>query len=217
MLLSASVTESLANMATHLITNTGYAGVFVLIFISSLVVLPGTEVTMLFGGFNVDQHHLTLFGIVAIASIADIIGGVIIYWIGYFGLHEVLNRLPGPLNVSNHGMERAHAWFERWGVPAVFVTRILPTVRAGGPWAAGVAQMPFWRYFAAMVAGTIVWMLALGLIGKAVGSQWPQWKSHLDYVDYAAVVVIVGLIAWFLYARVWKPRMAARAQAGIDA
>jgi len=25
------------------------------------------------------------------------------------------------------------------------------------------------------------------------------------------------LVAWVLYARIWKPRMAARAQAGVDA
>jgi membrane protein DedA with SNARE-associated domain len=213
MLIHASVTESLANFATHLITHTGYGGVFLLIFISALVILPGTEVTMLFSGFNVDEHHLTLFGIVAVASIADIVGAVVVYWVAYFGIHELLERLPGPLNVSGHGMDRAHAWFERYGLPAVFLTRILPTVRAGGPWAAGVSRMPFWRYFAAMAAGTVVWILGLGLIGEAVGSQWPQWKKHLDIVDYLAVAVIVALVVWFLYARIYKPRMAARSHA----
>ncbi|HET9073464.1 MAG TPA: DedA family protein [Solirubrobacteraceae bacterium] len=217
MLLHASVTASLANFATHLITSTGYGGVFLLTFISALVVLPGTEVTMLFSGFNVDEHHLTLFGIVAIASAADIIGAVIVYWIAYFGIHELLERLPGPFNVSSHGLDRAHRWMERYGVAAVFVTRVLPTVRAGGPWAAGISRMPFWRYFVAMAAGTVVWMLLLGLIGEGVGSQWPQWKKHLEIVDYLAVVVIVGLVVWFLYARIYKPRVAARAQTGVDA
>ena len=217
MLLHASVTASLANFATHLITNTGYGGVFLLIFISSLVVLPGTEVTMLFSGFNVDEHHLTLLGIVVIASVADIIGGIIVYWIGYFGIHELLERLPGPLNVSAHGLDRAHRWMERYGVVAVFITRIIPTVRAGGPWAAGISRMPFWRYLAAMSAGTVIWMLGLGLIGEGVGSQWPQWKKHLEIVDYLAAALIVGLVAWFLYSRIYKPRVAARAQANIDA
>ncbi|WP_249011310.1 DedA family protein [Conexibacter sp. DBS9H8] len=216
MLLAASVTEALATFATHLITHLGEAGIFGLTLFSAFFILPGTEVTMLFGGFNVDEHHLTLLGIVVFASIADILGAVCVYWIGYFGLHEVLNRLPGPLNVSSHGLDRAHAWFERWGIPAVALSRVVPTVRAGGPWAAGVAHMPFWRYFAAMAAGTIVWMLGLGLLGEAVGSQWSQWKSHLGYVDYAAVVLIVAGIVWLLYARVYKPRAAARSHAGVD-
>ncbi len=215
--INASVTESLANFAVHLINHAGYAGVAILILISSLVILPGTEVTMLFGGFSVDQHHLTLFGLVGIASLADIVGATIVYWIAYFGAVEVLGRLPGPLNVSSHGLDRAHAWMDKWGAPAVALSRLVPTVRAGGPWAAGVAKMPFWRYFVSMVIGTVIWMLALGLIGKGVGSQWPKWKSHLDIVDYIAVAFIACLIVWFVYARIWKPRVEARAQANLDA
>jgi membrane protein DedA with SNARE-associated domain len=215
MLLNASVTEALANFAVHLINHAGYGGVAVLTLISSLVILPGTEVTMLFGGFSVDQHHLTLLGLVAIASLADIVGAACVYWIAYFGVVEVLNRLPGPFNISAHGTDRAQAWFERWGVAAVALSRLVPTVRAGGPWAAGLAKMPFGRYLAAIAAGTVVWMFALAEVGKAVGSQWPKWKAHLDYVDYAAVVLVVALVAWFLYARIYKPRVA-DGPAGVD-
>lgn len=217
MLTNASVTESLANFATHLINHAGYGGVAILIFISSLVILPGTEVTMLFGGFSVDQHHLSLFGLVAVASAVDILGAIIVYWIAYYGAVEVLERLPGPLNVSAHGLDRAHGWMERWGAPAVLLSRLVPTVRAGGPWAAGVSRMSFWRFLPPMAAGTIIWMLGLGLIGKGVGSQWPKWKSHLDIVDYFAVALVAGLVLWFLYARVYKPYAASRARANIDA
>jgi membrane-associated protein len=210
---NASVTESLANFAVHLINHAGYGGVAILILISSLVILPGTEVTMLFGGFSVDQHHLTLLGLVGIASAADILGAIAVYWLAYFGAVEVLERLPGPFNVSSHGLDRAHGWMQRWGAPAVFLSRLVPTVRAGGPWAAGVSRMSFWRFLPPMAAGTIIWMLGLGLIGKAVGSNWPKWKSHLDIVDYLAVAIVVALVVWFLYEKVWKPRT----QANVDA
>jgi membrane protein DedA with SNARE-associated domain len=216
MLLNASVTEGLANFATNLIHSSGYWGIFGLTLFSAFFILPGTEVTMLFAGFNVDQHRLTLFGIVAVAWLADVIGAVCVYWISYFGVAELLNRLPGPFNVSGHGTDRAQQWFERWGMPAVALSRIVPTVRAGGPWAAGLAKMTFWKYFVAMAVGTAGWMFGLAEVGKAVGTQWPKWKAHLDYVDYVAVVLVVGLVAWFLYARIWKPRRDAQIQTGVD-
>ncbi len=37
---------------------------------SQVVIVPGTEVTMLFAGFNVDTHHLTLLGIIVSACSA---------------------------------------------------------------------------------------------------------------------------------------------------
>jgi membrane protein DedA with SNARE-associated domain len=168
---------------------------------------------MLFGGFSVDQHHLSFLGLVAVASVVDVAGGCVIYWLAYYGAVEVLERLPGPLNVSSHGLDRAHDWIERWGVPAMVLSRLVPTVRAGGPWAAGVARMPFWRYLGSLIVGSVIWMVALGLVGKAVGSQWPKWKSHLDIVDYVAVAFVAALIVWFLYEKVWK----ARTQANLDA
>jgi membrane protein DedA with SNARE-associated domain len=216
MLSNASVTEALANFATNLIHSSGYWGIFGLTLCSAFFILPGTEVTMLFAGFNVYNHHLTMFGVVAAASIADIIGAVCVYFISGWGVMKLLNKLPGPFNIAEHGTERAEAWFERWGMPAVALTRIAPTVRAGGPWAAGLLKMNFWKYFVAMSVGTIAWMLGLAEIGKAVGSQWPKWKAHLDYVDYAIVVIVIALVAWFLYARIYKPRVAARTQTGVD-
>ena len=62
-----------------------------------------------------------------------------------------------------------------------------------------------------MAIGCVIWMIALGLVGKAVGSQWPKWKSHLDIVDYIAVAFVAALVVWFVYEKIWKPRVAARA------
>jgi membrane protein DedA with SNARE-associated domain len=72
--------------------------------------------------------------------------------------------------------------------------------------------MPFLRYVGSLIVGSVIWMVALGLVGKAVGSQWPKWKSHLDIVDYVAVAFVAALVVWFVYERVWKPRT----QANLD-
>ena len=77
--------------------------------------------------------------------------------------------------------------------------------------------MHFWKYFVAMSIGTIGWMFGLAEVGKAVGSQWPKWKSHLDIVDYLAVAFVVLLVLWFLYEKVLKPRTRGRTQTDLDA
>jgi membrane protein DedA with SNARE-associated domain len=211
MLLDASVTGALVNLATHLINDAGYAGVGALTLISAIIFVPGDEVTMLFAGFNVYEHNLTLVGIILAACIGDLLGATIAYVIGYLGLHEGLEKLPGPLKISNHGMDSFDKWFARWGVPFVAVSRIIPGGRAAGPYGAGIAKMPYWKFLPPATAGTIVWMTGLGLLGKGVGSQWQKWKQHLDYVDYVIVVIVVGLIAWFLYQRLWRAPREARA------
>jgi membrane protein DedA with SNARE-associated domain len=210
---SASITGGLVNVATHLIQHAGYWGIFTLTFVSTIIFVPGDEVTMLFGGYAVvDQsgshahHHLTIVGIIIAAIVGDLLGAGIAFFLGRAGLYKALERLPGPLKVEPHGMEVFNSWFERWGMPVVVVSRFAPVIRGAGPYAAGIAKMSYSRFVIACAIGTTGWMIGLGLLGDAVGHEWQKWKNHLDYVDYVAVVIIVAAIAWFLYKKVWKTR-----------
>lgn len=202
MLYDASVTNSLVNVATSVVNHGGLAGVTGLTISSAVIGVPGTEATMLFAGFNVFQHHLTLLGIMVFGVLGDVIGATIAYAIGYYGLHELLDRRSGPLHVGPKGLSRAHMWFERYGAPAIFVSRLIPIIRAAFPYAAGVARMPYLRFIALSLAGSIIWICGLAIVGREVGSQWSSWRAHLEYVDYVALVLLAGLIVWFIVRRV---------------
>jgi membrane protein DedA with SNARE-associated domain len=202
MLYDASVTNSLVNFATSVVRHGGLAGVAGLTVSSAVIGAPGTELTMLFAGFNVYDHHLTLLGIMVFGVIGDIVGATIAYAIGYFGLYELLDRKSGPLHVGPSGLGRAHAWFERYGLPVLFGSRLIPLLRSAFPYAAGVAKVPYLRFAALTLAGSIVWICGLALIGRAVGSEWSSWRAHLEYVDYAVIVLFVGLIGWFVIRRI---------------
>jgi membrane protein DedA with SNARE-associated domain len=41
----------------------------------------------------------------------------------------------------------------------------------------------------------------LALVGRAVGDNWEQWRDHLQYLDYAVVLAVIGLIVYFLIRR----------------
>jgi membrane protein DedA with SNARE-associated domain len=197
----ASLTEPLVRLATHLIASLGLGGVALLTLTTGVVGLPGTEPTMLFAGFDVFQGNLTLPGIITAGVIGDVAGASIAYSIGYYGRRELLERQGAKLHMSARRLNRAHQWFERYGAPVIFVSRMLPVVRAAFPYAAGVAEMPFWRFFSLATLGSIVWIGGLGVLGRAVGSQWPAWRHHLEYVDYAGAAVLVAAIVYLIVRR----------------
>jgi membrane protein DedA with SNARE-associated domain len=197
----ASLTEPLVRLATHLIASLGLGGVALLSLTTGVIGLPGTEPTMLFAGFDVFQGNLTLPGIITAGVIGDMAGASIAYSIGYYGSRELLESKGSRLHVSASGLDRAHSWFERYGTPVIFVSRMLPVVRAAFPYAAGVARMPFWRFFSLATLGSIIWIGGLGVLGRAVGSQWPTWRHHLEYVDYVGAAVLVAAIIYFIVRR----------------
>jgi membrane protein DedA with SNARE-associated domain len=198
---AASVTDSLVTLATHIIRDLGYAGVSVMTGSSGVVGVPGSEPTMLFAGFNVYQGHLTMIGIILAGLIGDLLGATIAYWIGYFGQHELLERQGSKLHVSPERLDRAHRWFDRYGAPVIVVSRCLPLVRALFPYAAGVARMPYVRFLPLALLGSIPWITGLALLGNAVGSNWPNWRHNLEYVDYAALALLVAVVAYLIVKR----------------
>ena len=198
MLALASVTATLTKFATHAIGSLGLAGVGLLTLSTGVVGLPGTEPTMLFAGFDVYNGTLTLIGIIIFGLIGDILGAGIAYAIGYYGREELLERRGSPLHVSGRRLERAHAWFEHYGSPVLFVSRMLPVVRSAFPYAAGVAEMPFVRFALLTTLGSIPWIVGLAVLGREVGHNWNSWRHHLEYVDYVGIAVVVAALAYLI-------------------
>lgn len=194
----ASVTDSLVTLATHIIRDLGLAGVAMLTLISGVVGVPGSEPTMLFAGFNVFQRHLTLIGIVVFGVFGDVLGASIAYGIGYFGRRELFERQGSKFHMSQRRLDNAHRWFERYGDPVIVVSRFIPFARAAFPYAAGVAKMEFLRFVIFTTLGSIVWIAALGFLGREVGSNWQSWRHNLEYVDYAGAVLLVVAIAYLV-------------------
>jgi membrane protein DedA with SNARE-associated domain len=195
-LLTASVSGALVTVATHVIRSLGYAGVGLLVGVSGVIALPGTELPMLFAGFNVFNHTLTLFGIILAGVVGDVLGASVAYTIGRFASQELIERHGAKIHAKPADLERAHRWFDSYGTWVIVVSRWLPVIRAAFPYAAGVSKMPYPRFVAMATIGSIVWIGFLGFLGKAVGSQWNTWRHHLSYVDYVGVAVIVIAVVW---------------------
>lgn len=197
----ASVTNVLVTIATHVIRDLGLAGVTMLIMLSGVIGLPGTELPMLFAGFNVFQHHLTLPGIIVAGVLGDTLGASIAYAIGYYGRRELLERHGSKLHASPARLALAERWFEQHGSVTIFFSRWIPVARAAFPYAAGVARMPYARFAVLATLGSIPWIAGFAILGREVGSNWVSWRHHLEYVDYAGLALLVLGIAYLIVRR----------------
>ncbi len=197
----ASVTDVVVNVATHVIRDLGLAGILMMIGSSGVIGVPGTELPMLFAGFNVYEHHLTLLGVIVFGVIGDTIGASIAYAIGYYGRRELLERHGAKLHVTPARLDRAERWFQRRGTVSIPLSRMLPAARAAFPYAAGVSRVPFVRFALLATLGSIPWIAGLAILGRAVGSNWESWRHHLEYVDYAILALVVLAVAYLIVRR----------------
>ena len=208
MFLPASVTGPIVNLATNLIDSVGLAGVAIMNGTTAVIGLPGTEPTMLFAGFDVYRHELTLLGVIVFGVLGDLIGSSIAYAIGFWGEH-LLERHAGKIHINPRKLDRATRWFDRYGAMAVFVSRLIPGLRLVFPYAAGIAKMAYWRFIISAALGSILWITGLAFLGREVGHDWRSWRNHLEYVDYAVLGLIVLAIVYLILRRVRGSRAAA--------
>jgi membrane protein DedA with SNARE-associated domain len=204
----ASLTDPIVQFAVDVVDKLGLAGVFVLMVAESACIPIPSEGTMLFAGFNVSEGHYTLWLVVLVATLANVVGSWIAYAVGYYGRVDILEKHGKKLHIKPSHLAWADRWFEKYGSWTVFLTRMLPIIRTFISLPAGVARMPFWRFTVLTFAGCLPWIFMLTLIGREVGDHWASWKDSLHYVDYAVAALIVLGIVYLVVRNRRRPRAA---------
>ena len=199
------------------------------IFVLSLVdaILPAaSELVMVYGGALAagafSGERLTLFGngfestawaFVAVATagtVGYILGSILGWAIGLYGGRPYLERHGRWLHITPAKLDKAEAWFERYGSWAVLLSRCLPVIRSFISIPAGVAEMRLGRYSVLTTLGTIPWYFGLAGVGVAVGASWERFHEAWHYADYAILALLVGG-AIYLLARTRRRRLERRA------
>jgi membrane-associated protein len=162
----------------HLINTYGVVGLLLIIFAEcGLLIgffLPGD--TLLFAAgllLATNKIHTPLAVVLIGVPLAAIVGNVVGYLIGYSAGPRVFDR-PGSRLFRPEFVDRAHAFFERWGASAVILARFVPIVRTVATVVAGVSRMAFVRYLLYSIVGAIVWSDGVVLIG--------YWLGHIKFV-----------------------------------
>src|SRR5262245_9589313 len=154
----------------------------------------GSEV-MLFG-WEIESTAWAYFAIAMAGTVGYTLGSIMGWAIGLYGGRPYLEKHGRWLHVTPEKLDKADAWFERYGDATVFFTRMLPVVRSFVSIPAAMGEMPLVRYPVLTFLGTIPWCFGLAGIGYALGSNWEEFHSSFRYADYAiAAVVIAGIAA----------------------
>ena len=200
------------------IANYGYLAIFVLMLAESACIPVPSELIMLFGGAlaagAVAGTHLDLTLVIAAGVLGNVAGSYLAYAAGRSAGPAALHRWGRRIYLREHDLDRATAWFTRYGPLAVGVGRCLPVIRTFISLPAGIARMNPVRFGVYTVIGCIPWTAALAWAGYAVGSRWETIANdfHGPTYVFAAVLVLAAVVALAVFVRK-RRRAAARAAA----
>ncbi len=199
----------LTDQITSLLSQYGYAGIFVLMLLESACVPVPSEVTMLFGGaltsaaFAGTGNELTLLWVILAGVAGNLVGSWLAYGAGAAGGRPLVDRFGRYLLIRPHEVERAHTFFERRGDATVLVARLIPVVRTFISLPAGVAEMAVGKFTLFTTLGCIPFVTGLALLGHAAGANWPKVERFLAPFSWLILGVLVVLGSVYV-ARRWR-------------
>ena len=165
-----------------------YAILFLVIFCETgLVVmpfLPGDSLLFIAGAVAAGggMDPVLLGGLLMLAAI---LGDSTNYVIGRTAGERLFSN-PNSKIFRRDYLQKTHDFYDRHGGKTVTMARFLPIFRTFAPFVAGVARMPYPRFFGFSVFGTILWVGGLVTLGYFFGNV-PFIKKNLS-------LLVVGII-----------------------
>jgi membrane protein DedA with SNARE-associated domain len=197
----------MTQLLISLVATWGYIAIFVTMTGESAGLPISSEIVVPLGGALASQGKLGLGGtivelavVVLVSSLANLTGSLIAFWLTRrYGERVVLSRAGRRMGLSRGHLRLANRFFDRFGLWAVFVGRLLPIVRTYISFPAGLSRIGYVKFTLATMAGAIPWNFALAYAGYNLGQHYQTVAATLGpfAIPIAIVVVLLLAVAWW--------------------
>ncbi len=184
----------------------GYFGIGLLMFMENLFPPIPSELIMPLAGFTVSKGELNFQHAVLAGVVGTVIGAIPWYYagkrLGEARIRRMADRYGKWLTISGDDIDQANRWFDRRGVLAVFLCRLVPGVRTLISLPAGINAMPIGVFLLYSTIGTTLWCLLLTYAGYALGQNYGLVEKYLGPVSkYILIGLLLAFGVW-----VWRRR-----------
>jgi len=226
------VLGNLTNTFIDLINNfygmTGLFGIALAMAIESCCIPLPSEIVMPLAGvmiangtlLNGTNPWLALMLVALAGATGCLTGSVAAYGIGYKGGRPLMLKYGRYVLISQHDADKADAFFQRWGSPTAFFSRLLPVVRTYISLPAGISKMPFAKFCVYSFLGSFPWCFLLAYLGKTVIGDNLKNIEKLSPIfhslDVVILVVLVVLVVLYVRRHIRNDRKAREAHTAVE-
>ncbi len=169
------------------------------------------DLTTIAAGLLAAQGRIEFLPAVLACCIGVYVGDVGLFIAGRVFGRPVVERRPLSWFVTPEGIDRASAWFQRQGLRAIFLSRLMPGLRLPTYFAAGILRTRFWTFTIYFAVAVLIWTPLLALFSLWVGAE-----ALVLFERWGALALIGILVSLLVTERVvlrlftWRGRRSLR-------
>ena len=196
-----SLTAWLVDALVKVVKEASWLGVFATMVLESACLPIPSEAVMPLAGFALCSSLWDVAFASVLASVANLTGSWIAYFLGAKGGRAFVKRYGKYLLIGDEEFSAAERLFSRYGGVAVLIGRMMPAIRTFISLPAGLFSMNPVKFTAYTLIGSIPWNFALAYIGYILSENWKLILKYAHLLDALALTAALGAVV-YLYSRV---------------
>ncbi|MBR6012160.1 MAG: DedA family protein [Selenomonadaceae bacterium] len=185
--------EQLTQSFLNFIDVYGYFAVAVLMAMENACIPIPSELILGFSGYLIFADRMTFTGAMIAGMVGGMAGSIFAYVVGSRGGRNFVDKYGKYFLIKKSHVDLAQKWFDKYGIRAVFFSRMLPVVRTFISLPAGFARVNFKAFLFYTFMGSLPWTALILFAGMKFGEGWKYLLEigHTASMIFVAVCVIV--------------------------
>ncbi len=163
------------------------------------------DVIVAFGSFLAARANRSPVPTIVAVVVGNVGGALAMFALGRrFGADWIRGHLSRVM--GERAEQRVQHWYNQYGLPALFLSRFLPGVRAVVPPLAGAMRVPPAGAIAVIAVASTIWYTTLAIIAFRLGAEWDRIMGAIKEFQagaaiVAGVIVVLGVVVWWIARR----------------
>lgn len=191
--------ESIITFIVQTVSQLGYAGIVIMMFLESTFFPFPSEVVMVPAGYLAAKGEMNIVLVVLLGMFGSLLGALFNYYLAITFGRKLVLKIGHYFFFSEEQMEKMERFFSRHGAISTFTGRLLPGIRQYISLPAGLAKMPLPIFALYTSLGAGIWSLILALLGFYIGENEALVKSYLHEIVLYTVAALVLITALYIY------------------
>ncbi|QKF61228.1 DedA family protein [Campylobacter curvus] len=192
--------QQIIDFIVGIVSQWGYTGIFVMMFLESSFFPFPSEVAMIPAGYLVHKGEMNLVFAFLAGVGGSLAGAVFNYYLCYFFGRELILKYGKFVGITDEKMAKFEAFFNKHGEISTFNCRLIPGIRQYISLPAGLAKMNLAKFCLFTALGAGIWVAILLGVGYFLGTNYDH--GTLSHIVIALLVAVAFITAFYvLYIR----------------
>ena len=192
--------EQISQTFLAFIDQYGYVAVALLMAMENACIPIPSELILGFAGYLIFAERMTFTGAMVAGMVGGMLGSIFAYVVGWKGGRPFVDKYGRYFLIKKSHVDLAQQWFDKYGIRAVFFSRMLPVIRTFISLPAGFARVDMIKFLFFTFAGSLPWTALILFAGMMLGENW-QYLLELGHEFSMVFIVACVIIIAVLYFR----------------